>query len=198
MLPYAYRNSRGAVGVLDARTSNLRDLARYAPVRVALTGLWRIVFGALLAIPAGALIYIGPGGEPGATRAPGDMPVWWMFVVGLGFGVVALAFFTGGVGRIVSALMRDCYFRAGAEGLAVRMPLQGLFGRFRMVEYHYRWEEIEELKHFTRTLNVIPVARELHIRLYGGREVTIERFYFSATVKSLLEELIWIRELARK
>ena len=182
--------------MFDARQSNMKDLTAYAPFRVVLTGLWRIVFGALLAIPAGALIYIGPSGEPGATRAPGDMPAWWMFVVGLGLGVAALAFIAGGMGRIVSSLARDCYFRAGTDGLAIRLPRQGWFGRFKMMEYQYKWAEIEQLIHFTRSLNLIPVARELHIRLYGGKEVTIERFYFSKSIKRLREELMAIQAQA--
>jgi hypothetical protein len=178
--------------LFDARGSNLKDLARYAPIRVALTGLWRIVFGALLAIPAGFFISLGPAGDQNATRAPGDMPPWWIFVVGLGFGAIALNYLLGGVGRIVSALRRDCYFRAGAEGMAVRLPKQGWFGRFKMVEYAFKWEEIEKLTHFTRSMNLIPIARELHVRLYGGREVIIERFYFSESIKRLRDELIAI------
>jgi hypothetical protein len=116
----------------------------------------------------------------------------------LGLGVVALAFISGGVGRMISAFARGCYFRAGSEGMAVRLPKLGWFGRFKVIEHAFRWEEIEQLIYFTRSLNMIPVARELHIRLYGGTEVTIERFYFSASVKRLLEELNAIRALAGK
>lgn len=184
--------------MFDARQSNMRDLTVYAPVRVALTGIWRIIFGLLLAVPAGLLIYLGPRGEAGAPSAPGDMPVWWMFVVGLLLGLFALAMLTGGVGRLVCAFARGCYFRAGAEGMAVRLPKIGWFGRFRVVEYQFKWEEIEQLIHFTRSLNLIPVARELHIRLYGGKEVTIERFFFSASIKRIREELMQIRALAGK
>jgi len=184
--------------VLDARQSNLRDLTAYAPTRVALTGIWRVIFGLLVAVPAGALIYIGPGGEPGAQRAAGDLPAWWMFVVGLGLGVFALAMVTGGVGRMVSAFARSCYLRAGADGVAVRLPKMGWFGRFRMEEHAFRWEEIERVFPLTRSLNMIPVARELHIRVIGGTEVVVERFYFQASVKRILEELKRIRALAGK
>ena len=184
--------------MFDARASNMRDLTAYAPVRVALTGVWRILFGALVAIPACLLIWFGPAGEAGATRAPGDMPPWWMYLVGLALGIVALALITGGVGRIVSAFSRGCWFRAGADGLSVRLPKMGWFGRFKLVEHACKWEEIENLTHFTRSINLIPVARELHIRLYGGKEVVLERFYFSASVKRLIEQLTSIRALAGK
>jgi hypothetical protein len=97
---------------------------------------------------------------------------------------------------MVCAFARGCYFRAGAEGMAVRLPKQGWFGRFKLIEHAFKWEEIEQLTSFTRSLNMIPVARELHIRLYGGTEVTIERFYFSASIKRLQEELLAIRAVA--
>jgi len=182
--------------VSDARQSNLQDLTTYAPIRVALTGIWRILFGALVAIPGGLLIWIGPAGEAGAPHAPGDMPPWWMFLVGLALAFVALALITGGVGRIVSAFAGDCYFRAGTDGMAVQLPRQGWFGRFTLIEHQFKWGEIESLIHFTRSINLVPVARELHIRLYSGKEVTIERFYFSASVKQLRERLMEIRALA--
>lgn len=184
--------------MFDARQSSMRDLTEYAPIRVALTGVWRILFGALVAIPGGLLIWIGPNGEAGAPRAPGDMPPWWLYLVGFGLAFFALTLITGGIGRIVSAFAGDCHFRAGAEGMAVRLPKMGWFGRFKLVDYQFKWEEIESLIHFTRSINLIPVARELHIHLYGGKEVTIERFYFSASIKRLREELMNIRALAGK
>ena len=112
--------------------------------------------------------------------------------------VTALGFVTGGVGRIICAFFRDCYFRAGPGGIAIRIPKQGWFGRFRLIEHRYRWEEIEQLVHFTRSLNLIPVARELHIYLHGGKKVIIERFYFSASIKRLQGELQKMRALAGK
>lgn len=176
----------------------MQDLTSYSPIRVALTGIWRIILGALLAVPAGFIVYMGPHGEAGATRAPGDLGPVWFFFVGLVLSFVALSFVLGGVGRMVSAFPRGYYFRAGVEGMAIRLPRQGWFGRFRIMEYQYRWEEIEQLIHFTRSVNMIPVARELHIRLYGGKEILIERFYFSASIKRLREELLRIKAQAGK
>jgi len=175
--------------MFDARQSVMRDLTAYAPVRVALTGVWRVLFGLIWAVVAGVLIWIGPSGEAGAPRQPGDMPAWWMFMVGLGLAVVALAFITGGVGRMVSAFAAGCYLRAGEEGMAVRWPKMGWFGSFRMTELAFKWEEIEQIVYFTRSVNMIPVAREIHIRLFGGKEVTIERYYFKANAKRLATQL---------
>jgi len=176
--------------VFDLDASGMRELTRYAPIRVATTGIWRVIFGLLLGVPAGLLIWIGPAGEPGATRAPGDMPAWWMFFVGLVLALVALAFVAGGVGRIFSAFSRRCWFRAGPHGIAIRLPRQGWFGRFQMMEYNIRWHEIQEMSQVKNQYkNLIPVSTELKIQLLDGKTVTIERFYFSANVRNLLDEL---------
>jgi hypothetical protein len=179
--------------MFDARQSNLQDVTTYAPVRIALLGILRLIFGLIVAVPAGLLIWIGPNGEAGAPRQPGDMPPWWMFFVGLVLGFVAFAIATGGVGRIVSAFAKDCYFRAGPDGIAVRLPVQGWFGRFRMTEYNFRWSEIRQLVHFTHSINLIPISRELRIELEDGKTAVIQRHYFSASVKSLQQQLVTIR-----
>jgi hypothetical protein len=178
--------------MFDARQSSMRDLTAYAPIRVALTGIWRVVFGLLVMVMGAAASWAAWGGDAKPTN-PGDMPEWWWYVVGAGLGLIGLALASGGVGRVISAFARGCCLRAGADGMAVRLPKMGWFGRFKIEEHAFKWEEIEQIFPQTRRLNMIPVARELHIRLYGGKEVTIERFYFQASVKRVLSELqsIW-------
>jgi len=179
--------------MFDARQSNLQDVTTYAPARIALLGILRVIFGLILAVPAGLLIWIGPNGEAGAPHNPGDMPPWWMFFVGLVLGFVSFAITMGGLGRVVSAFARDCYFRAGPDGIAIRLPVQGWFGRFRMTEYSFQWGEIRQLVHFTHSINLIPISRELRIELEDGKTVVIKRHYFSASVKSLQQKLATIR-----
>lgn len=184
--------------MFDARQSSMQDLTTYSRIRVAMAGVRRVIFGALLAVPGGAIIWIGPNGEPGATRAPGDLGPLWFFFVGLVLAFVALCFIAGGLGRVISAFARDCYFRAGLEGVAIRVPLQGWFGRFKVMEYQYRWEEIEKLTPVTNSVNFIPIGSELKIRLYGGKEITIERYYFSSSAKRICAELLAILARAGK
>ncbi len=116
----------------------------------------------------------------------------------LGVFFAAFCFISGGVGRVISAFMRDCYFRAGVEGMAIRVPKQGWFGRFKMMEYPYKWEEIEKLTPVTNSVNFIPISSELKIRLYGGKEITIERYYFSSSAKRIYAELLAILARAGK
>ena len=169
--------------MFDAKQSSLRDVTTYAPVRIVLVGVSRVIFGALVLFSGAVLAWAAYGGDMGKG---GEQ--WWMMLVGAVLAFAGLALLSGGVGRIVSAFA-DGYFRAGAEGVAVRLPRQGWFGRFKLVEYQYRWNEIEKFIYFTHSVNGIPMSRELRIRLYGGKEARFERFYFSASVKRLATEL---------
>jgi len=175
----------------DARASNLRDLTTYSPVRMLFSGLYRTIFGVIWALPAYFFIAAGPvQSEP---RAPGDMPQWWMFLLGFGFAVLTVWLVGGGIGRIVAAFRSDCYLRAGADGIAVRMPRQRWFGWFRIVEYALEWSEIKQIVHWTYRVNFIPLTTELHIYLNDGSKIEIARKYFSKSPKRLQEELLAIR-----
>ena len=110
--------------MFDARQSNLKDVTTYAPVRIALLGILRLIFGLLVGVMGAVAIWATASGDS-APRQPGDMPEWWMLLVGLVLCFVGIAIATGGVGRVVSAFTRDCYFRAGPDGIAIRLPVQG-------------------------------------------------------------------------
>jgi hypothetical protein len=181
--------------LFDVRQSKLEQVTSYAPATIVVLGLVKAIFG-LMVIGLGVLAFCAGASGDSAPRQPGDLPQWWMMVVGAGLGLFGFALASGGVGRIVSAFASGCYFKAGDEGLAVRLPKQGWFGRFRIVEYQFKWEEIESLYPLTRSINLIPIARELHIRLFGGRDITIERFYFSTSSKQLCEMLLKMRAQA--
>jgi hypothetical protein len=178
--------------MFDARQSNMKDVTTYAPVRIALLGILRAIFGLLVALMGVVAVWATASGDS-APRQPGDMPSWWMSLVGLVLGIVGFAIASGGLGRLVSAFAKDCYFRTGPEGIAVRLPVQGWFGRFRLTEYNFQWGEIKQLVHFTHSINFIPISRELRIELVEGKTVAIQRHYFSASVKTLQQQLITIR-----
>lgn len=172
--------------ILDA--TGMETVARYSRGRVALLGLVRLVFGLLLGLMAGITLWATAGGDMTPTD-PGDLPSWWMYVVGLGIALAAFCFITGGLGRLLSALAHDCYFRAGPEGIAIRVPRNGWCGRYRIVEYRFDWDEIKRMVNFTQRLNFIPVAKELRIERYTGNTIAIERHFFSPGVKAIQERL---------
>jgi len=170
-------------------------IAVYSPVRIALLGLVRTIFGLLIGIMAAVAIWATLGGEM-KPKNPGDMPEWWMFLVGAGLAFAAFCFVTGGVGRMLSAFARDCYFRAGPEGIAVRLPRNGWFGRYKMITHRLGWDQVKQFVHFTHRVNFIPVSTELRIVLYSGGVIVIERHFFSAGVKAIQRKLLTIQAVA--
>jgi len=178
---------------LDAM--GMQSVAQYAPARIILLGLARSILGLMILGMGALVIWATYGGEMRPTK-PGDMPQWWMYVIGAAFAFGGFALFSGGLGRMVSALARPCYFMAGPEGIAIRVPKQGWFGRFRVIEYNLPWDEIRQIVRFTHRVHLIPVATELRIELHAGSAVTVERHYFSASVKQIQEELLTIRAVA--
>jgi hypothetical protein len=170
----------------------MEDVTAYAPVRIALLGIARVIFGLLVAVMGVVAVWSTASGDT-APRQPGDMPSWWMSLVGLALGLGGFAIASGGVGRLISAFAQDCYIRSGPDGLAIRLPVQGWFGRFKLTEYNFQWSEIKQMVHFTHSVNLIPVSRELRIELETGKTVIIKSYYFSASVKSLQQQLVTIQ-----
>jgi hypothetical protein len=175
---------------LDA--SGMQSVTTYAPARIVVLGVMKAIFGVLV-LGLGAIAIWATAAGDMAPKQPGDMPSWWMMLVGAVLAFVGFTILCGGVGRMVSAFARDCYFRAGPQGIAIRVPKQGWFGRFQLAEYRFRWEEIKQLVHFTHRINLIPVSRELRIEPQAGKTISIPRFYFSASVKNIQQQLSTIQ-----
>jgi hypothetical protein len=168
------------------------DLTRYAPLRIIFSGLWRIVFGAVLALPALAVAFALTH-QSHVARSAADPPLWMLLLMGAIFGFVSLSIMAGGVGRIVSAFSTTCYFRAGPDGLAVAFPERGWLGRFRIGEYRFSWADIAQFVLFTYRINGIPSGTALHLRLSNGKTIAIERSYFSKSPKKLQQQLLALR-----
>jgi hypothetical protein len=181
------------VDILDA--SGMQSVTAYAPIRIVALGILKVIFGLLVGVIGAVLVVASWTGDM-APRQPGDLPPWWMMVVGSVLAFVAFSYVAGGVGRMISAFAGDCYFKAGPAGVAIRKPQQGWFGRFRMVEYRFKWEEIKQLVHFTHRINLIPVSRELRIEPREGKTVVVERFYFSESIKEIQRRLLAVQASA--
>jgi hypothetical protein len=181
--------------VLDARQGNMRDVTSYSRVRIALLGLVRAIFG-LLVLGLGMLaIWEVASGDSGPWQWD-SLSQWGMMLGGAGLAFFGFVLATGGLGRLVSAFAGGCYIKAGPEGLALRFPMLGWFGIFKVVEYQFKWEEIESIFPVTNTINLIPTTRELHIRLFGGKDIEIVRSCFSASSKKLCAALLKISKQA--
>ncbi|MGO8757720.1 MAG: hypothetical protein ACLQG3_06310 [Terracidiphilus sp.] len=112
-----------------------------------------------------------------------------MVVVGAALAFGGFALFSGGLGRMVSAFARNCSFMAGPEGIAIRVPKQGWFGRFRVVETRVPWNQIGQIVRFVQRVNLIPVSSELRVHLKTGARIDIPRHYFRDSVKTIQQKL---------
>ncbi len=180
------------VADLDAR--GFQDVASFAPARVLLLGVAQAVFGLLVALMGVLAVWAVSVGDLRPTE-PGDLPAWWMSLVGVALALYGFYLVSGGRGRMVSAFARSCYFKAGPEGIAVRLPKPGWFGIFKVVEYTFSWQEIKRLEHFTHRSHMIPSASELRIELENGETIAVQRHYFSAGVEEVRQRLLAIRSM---
>ncbi len=167
----------------------MRPVTSYARARILLLGMTEAVFG-LMVLGMGALaIWATSAGEMRPTK-PGDMPEWWMYLVGAALALGGLALFTSGLGRMLSGFARNCFFMAGPDGIAVRMPKQGWFGHFRVVEYELNWNQIAQFVRTIHRAHMIPVGSDLRIEMKDGGRVVIARHYFRDSVKEIEQQLL--------
>jgi len=179
----------------DFDMTAMHEVTRYSPIRILISAIWRLLFGAMLALPFYALIFAMMHSK-NAQHSSADPPAGLLIGVGIFFMLFVLAVIGSAVGRIVSAFSRGCYFRAGNNGIAIRMPKRGWFGRFRLVEYNVPWSDVKNLVHFTYRINGIPSSTELRIERYSGKPVVVERIYFSIGPRFLQAHLLDLRAQA--
>jgi hypothetical protein len=172
----------------QATVTGMFEVTRYAPIRIVLVGLGRMLMGAI-PLSLGALIAVAVSRTPAAAPSAADLPPWTLGLLSGLFLFVGLAIFSGGVGRICSAFARNCYLGAGAPGIALRFPVQGWFGRFRVQDVRLRWDEIADFVHFTYRINGIPTSRELRIRRRKGRDIKVPRYMFSDSTAVIQDRL---------
>lgn len=177
----------------DAAILDMHDLTDYSRVRVFLAGVWRLLFGLVMGFSATVLmvIVVQTAGEPHSAEG---LPPGLTMVAGSVLGLVALVILSGAIGRMISAFSKNCFFRAGREGISVRLPRQRWFGRFRVVEYWFKWSEVYRVVHFTYKTNGIPTSTELRIHLNNGTKLKVDRMYFSANVWSIQYQLVEIQK----
>ena len=159
-----------------------------APARIVTHGVVRLIYGLLIGGLGVLTIWATATGDMRHTK-PGDMPDWWMVLVGAALAFAGFCFVSGAVGRIISAFARYCYISGGPGGMIFELPKQGWFGRFRVVHYYFAWREVKRLVHFTHRFIFIPVSTELRIELKNGKTISIPRYYFSMSSKEIYRQL---------
>lgn len=170
----------------------MKYLTSFSPTRIFISGIWRFLFSAPLLFTGGVIIFIAL--QPSkAPPSAGDPPMWAMALIGVLFGLWGLMVFAGGMGRIISAFARDCFFAAGPPGVAIRYPVHGWFGRFSFSEHKLLWNDIRQIILYTYRINGIPSTTELRLQLRDGSYIKINRNNFVASSKTLQAELLALK-----
>jgi hypothetical protein len=81
--------------------------------------------------------------------------------------------FSSGVRRIHAALLKNCWFKAGSEGIAFRLPFksrpQTLFLTYKIVELTLPWTDVLRMYPLQYKINGIPFGQALMVETRQGR-----------------------------
>lgn len=170
----------------------MKYLTSFSPIRISISGLLRILFGAPLILVGGVILWIVLQ-PPKAPPSAADPPLWSIGLISIPFLLVGVMVFAGGVGRLISASARNCYIAAGPPGVAFRYPVHGWFGRFSFSEHKLLWKDINQIILYTYRINGIPSTTELRLQLRDGSVIKIDRNNFAASSASLQRELLALK-----
>jgi hypothetical protein len=162
------------------------DVASYAPTRIFIRGLLRALIG-WFCLGWGIAVFVAVFFVMEEIEGK----------VGLSFPAVLLLLFglnfPSGIGRMISAFAKNCYLRAGPEGIEARIPEYKLFGRFHILEYFIGWPEVESIVDFTRSLNLIKATHQLRIHRRDGTVLGLDSYLFSENILTIQQRLLAIQ-----
>lgn len=163
----------------------VRIVAHYAPVRVFICASWKTLIGvATLAVTLLVpwFVFVIEPTTPSGVALIGFMPLLYM-LVSLPFGLRALR----------GAFAKNCYIRAGHEGVEIRFPdynfhWSSLNFRYRMSANVYPWKNIREWHLRTYKVNGMKVRSSLILETTTGT-LEVERFWFKEDSQSIMDAL---------
>jgi hypothetical protein len=155
----------------------MRDVATYSRWRIALGALPSFLFAA---IGLGAGLILGPIMMLAEIRRlhEGYSPL----IVCVFPTAIGVLFLVIGIRRVREALEKNCWLRAGPEGLAWRLPGRGhwktLWCVYPVDEYFVAWKDVEGFTLWKHSINGIPTGSDLVLIAKKGWRKTFERAYF--------------------
>jgi hypothetical protein len=137
---------------------------------------WKFLLEAVVRIPVGLLLlfvafYVVPvmiGDEVAQGHAS-----WGALVFATIPFLVGFLIFSSGTRRIHAAFMRNCWFKAGTEGISFRLPYKSrpktLFLTNKIVELTLPWKDVLRMYPLQYKVNGIPFGRALVLETRQGR-----------------------------
>ena len=146
----------------------MKDVATYCR--------WKFLLEAVVRIPVGLLLlfvafFVAP------QMAAEDVANGHGSPGGLFFALIPLligfAIFSSGVRRGHAAVLSNCWFRAGPEGIAFRLPYkarpQTLFLTHKIAEIALPWKDVRKIYPLHYKVNGIPFGQSLVVDTVEGR-----------------------------
>jgi hypothetical protein len=146
----------------------MKDVATYSR--------WMFIFEAVARIPIGlllltvAFVAVPRMIKQEVAEGHGSWGALVLDIIPLVLGFLA---FSSGARRIHAAVLRNCWFRAGAVGIAFRLPYKArprtLFLTNKIVELTIPWEDVLRMYPLQYKINGIPFGQALMIETRQGR-----------------------------
>jgi hypothetical protein len=87
--------------------------------------------------------------------------------------IVGFLIFSSGTRRIHAAVLRNCWFKGGADGISFRLPhkarRQTLFLTYNIAELTLPWKDVRKIYPLQYKVNGIPFGRALILETSRGR-----------------------------
>jgi hypothetical protein len=146
----------------------MKDVATYFRWKFLLEAAVRIPIGLLLLFVAFYVVPVMIGDEVAQGHASWGALGFAIFPLLLGF-----AIFSSGVRRIHAAVLRNCWFKAGPEGISFRLPYksrpQTLFLTCKITEFTIPWKDVRKMYPLQYKVNGMPFGRALVLETRQGR-----------------------------
>jgi hypothetical protein len=146
----------------------MKDVATYSR--------WMFLFEAVVRIPIGLLLLLVAFVsvplmiKQEVAEGHGSWGALVLDIIPLVLGFLA---FSSGVRRVHAALLKNCWFKAGAEGIAFRLPYKArpktLFFTNKIVELTIPWEDVLRMYPLQYRINGIPFGQALMVETRQGR-----------------------------
>jgi hypothetical protein len=152
----------------NLETNNMKDVATYCR--------WKFLLEAVVRIPAGLLLlFVAFFAVPHmvANEVAQGHGSWSALVFATIPFLVGFLIFSSGTRRIHAAFMRNCWFKAGTEGISFRLPYKSrpktLFFTNKIVELTLPWKDVLKMYPLQYKVNGIPFGRALVLETRQGR-----------------------------
>jgi hypothetical protein len=146
----------------------MKDVATYCR--------WKFLLEVVVRIPVGLLLlFVAFYAVPHmiADEVAEGHGSWGALAFGIFPFLLGYLIFSSGVRRVHAAVLSNCWFRAGLEGIAFRLPYkarpQTLFLTHKIAEVALPWKDVRKIYPLQYKVNGIPFGQSLVVDTQEGR-----------------------------